>query len=134
MNEKETNIIITRIERWYNRLQGMLIEDRKSLTAKYSWSKNPVPFTDRLEKKYKSIQKGESWGKEWDSAWFHLVGKVKKEWADKIIVADLDFSGEGLVYDPKGNEIQGITNASIWDPNFIRTRIIIPKNCIKKNL
>tara|TARA_X000001036_G_scaffold64127_1_gene54740 strand:- start:3011 stop:6079 length:3069 start_codon:yes stop_codon:yes gene_type:complete len=133
MNEKETNIIITRIERWYNRLQGMLIEDRKSLTAKYSWSKNPVPFTDRLEKKYKSIQKGESWGKEWDSAWFHLVGKVKKEWADKIIVADLDFSGEGLVYDPKGNEIQGITNASIWDPNFIRTRIIIPKNCIKKN-
>ena len=44
MNEKETNIIITRIERWYKRLQGMLIEDRVSLTAKYSWSKNPVPF------------------------------------------------------------------------------------------
>ena len=133
MNKKETNIIISRIERWYNRLPGMLIEDRQSLIAKYSWSKNPVPFKNRLEKIYKPIKKGRSWGKEWDSAWFHLVGEVKKEWDDKIIVADLDFSGEGLVYDPKGNEIQGITNASIWDPNFVRTRVILPKNCFTKN-
>ena len=58
---------------------------------------------------------------------------VALSWDDKIIVADLDFSGEGLVYDPKGNEIQGITNASIWDPNFVRTRVILPKNCLNKN-
>ena len=133
MNEKETRIIISRIERWYNRLPEIFVEDRQSLAAEYIWSKDPIPFKNRLEKKYKNITVGKSWGKEWDSAWFHLKGELKKEWAGKIIVADLDFSGEGLVYDPKGNEIQGITNASIWDPNFVRTRVILPSNCIKKN-
>ena len=133
MNEKETNIIITRIEQWYSRLQGMFVEDRQSLHAEYSWSKDPVPFANRLDKKYKSITKDKSWGKEWDSAWFRLTGKRKKEWKGKTIVADLDFSGEGLVYDPNGNEIQGITNASIWDQNFVRTRVIIPKTCFKKD-
>ena len=133
MNEKETNIIITRIEQWYSRLQGMFVEDRQSLHAEYSWSKDPVPFANRLDKKYKSITKDKSWGKEWDSAWFRLTGKRKKEWKGKTIVADLDFSGEGLVYDPNGNEIQGITNASIWDQNFVRTRVIIPKSCFKKD-
>ena len=133
MNEKETNIIISRIEKWYNRLSEMFVEDRQSLVAEYCWSKEPIPFAKKSEKKYKSITKGKSWGKEWDSAWFHLTGKIKKEWTNKIIVADLDFSGEGLVYDPKGNEIQGITNASIWDPNFVRTRVILPTTCINKN-
>ena len=133
MNEKETNIIITRVEQWYSRLQGMFVGDRQPLKAEYSWSKDPVPFANRLEKKYKPITKDKSWGKEWDSAWFRLTGKRKKEWEGKIIVADLDFSGEGLVYDTNGNEIQGITNASIWDQNFVRTRVIIPKNCFKKD-
>ena len=61
------------------------------------------------------------------------VGNLKKEWRGKKIIADLDFSGEGLVYDPKGKEIQGITNASIWDQNFARTRVLLPKTCIKNN-
>ncbi len=133
MNEKETNIIITRIEQWFNRLPGMFVEDRQPFKAEYIWSKDPIPFANRLEKIYKPITKDKSWGKEWESAWFRLSGKRKKEWAGKIIVADLDFSGEGLVYDPNGNEIQGITNASIWDQNFVRTRVIIPKNCFKKD-
>jgi len=133
MNKKETNIIITRIEQWFNRLPGMFVEDRQPFKAEYIWSKDPIPFANRLEKIYKPITKDKSWGKEWESAWFRLSGKRKKEWAGKIIVADLDFSGEGLVYDPNGNEIQGITNASIWDQNFVRTRVIIPKNCFKKD-
>ena len=39
MNEKETKIIISRIERWYNRLPEMFVEDRQSLAAEYIWSK-----------------------------------------------------------------------------------------------
>ena len=90
-------------------------------------------FSEKNKLKYKPISKGKSWGKEWDSAWFCLNGSIKKEWRGKKIIADLDFSGEGLVYDPKGKEIQGITNASIWDHNFVRTRVLIPKTCIKNN-
>ena len=41
MNEKETNIIISRIERWCNRLPAMFVEDEQLLSAEYSWSKTP---------------------------------------------------------------------------------------------
>ncbi|MBT6018643.1 alpha-mannosidase [bacterium] len=133
MNKKETAIIVSRIEQWNNRLKDYFIEDRTALTSKYAWSKNAVPFSEKNKLKYKPISKGKSWGKEWDSAWFCLNGSIKKEWRGKKIIADLDFSGEGLVYDPKGKEIQGITNASIWDQNFARTRVLIPKTCIKNN-
>ncbi len=133
MNKKETNIIVSRIEQWNSRLQGLFIEDRVSLSAKFAWSKNAVPFSEKNKLKYKPITKGKSWGKEWDSAWFCLSGNLKKEWRGKKIIADLDFSGEGLVYDSKGKEIQGITNASIWDQNFARTRVLVPKTCIKNN-
>ncbi|MDG1224484.1 MAG: alpha-mannosidase 2c1, partial [Candidatus Marinimicrobia bacterium] len=133
MNKKETAIIVSRIEQWNNRLKDYFIENRTALTSKYAWSKNAVPFSEKNKLKYKPITKGKSWGKEWDSAWFCLNGSIKKEWRGKKIIADLDFSGEGLVYDPKGKEIQGITNASIWDQNFARTRVLIPKTCIKNN-
>ena len=133
MNKKETAIIVSRIEQWNNRLKDNFVEDRTTLTSKYAWSKNAVPFSEKNKLKYKPITKGKSWGKEWDSAWFCLNGHIKKEWRGKKIIADLDFSGEGLVYDPKGKEIQGITNASIWDQNFVRTRVLIPKTCIKNN-
>ena len=133
MNKKETAIIVSRIEQWNNRLKDYFIEDRTTLASKYAWSKNAVPFSEKNKLKYKPITKGKSWGKEWDSAWFCLNGSIKKEWRGKKIIADLDFSGEGLVYDPKGKEIQGITNASIWDQNFARTRVLIPKTCIKNN-
>jgi len=133
LNKKETAIIVSRIEQWNNRLKDYFIEDRTTLASKYAWSKNAVPFSEKNKLKYKPITKGKSWGKEWDSAWFCLNGQIKKEWRGKKIIADLDFSGEGLVYDPKGKEIQGITNASIWDQNFVRTRLLVPKTCIKNN-
>ena len=131
MNKKETQIILSRIEQWYSRMLGYFVDDRTPLSAKYGWSKEAVPFVNRNKLKYKNIIKGRSWGKEWESAWFHLTGVVKKEWRGKKIIVDLDFSGEGLVYTPKGKELQGITNASIWDQNFARTRVLVPKSCIK---
>lgn len=131
MNKKETQIIVSRTEQWYSRMLGYFVEDRTPLSAKYGWSKDAVPFVSRNKLKYKNIVKGKSWGKEWESAWFHLTGEVKKEWRGKKIIVDLDFSGEGLVHTPKGKEIQGITNASIWDQNFARTRVLVPKSCIK---
>ena len=90
MNKKETNIIVSRIEQWNSRLQGLFIEDRVSLSAKFAWSKNAVSFSEKNKLKYKPITKGKSWGKEWDSAWFCLSGNLKKEWRGKKIIADLE--------------------------------------------
>ena len=48
MNEKETNIIVSRIEKWYIRLSEMFVEDRQTLDAEYCWSKEPIPFAKKL--------------------------------------------------------------------------------------
>jgi alpha-mannosidase len=129
MNQKETQIILTRIEKWYARIQTQFISDTKILDAEFGWSKDPTPFSERLNLDYKPIKEGEPWGQKWESAWFHLTGSVPEEWSGKNVVAELDFSGEGLVFDPYGTAIQGITNGSIFDPNFARTRVPLLKNC-----
>ena len=129
MNKKEIEIIIQRIELWYNRLPGLLIYDQKVFDAHFGWSKDPTRFEDRLSLDYKPISEGDPWGEKWESAWFHLRGNVSKKWSGKTIAANLDFSGEGLVYDSDGKILQGITNASIWDSNFARTRVPIIDSC-----
>ena len=125
MNKKETEVILQRIQNWYGRLPNLFIYDEKKFEAKFGWSKEPTKFEDRLSLDYKPINEEESWGEKWESAWFHLEGRVPEEWAGQTVAANLDFSGEGLVYDDKGRVIQGITNASIWDSNFARTRVVL---------
>ena len=129
MNKKERKIILARIEKWYSKLPSLFFINEKKFKAEYGWSKKPIPYKDRADLKYKVIKEGQKWGKEWESAWFHLEGEIPHDWEGEDIYADLDFSGEGLVYDQSGSAIQGITNASIWDQNFARTRVPLFKNC-----
>jgi len=129
VNKKESRIILKRIEKWYERLQSEFIFDSIQLNAEYGWSKEPTSFSDRQSLSYKAIQEGASWGKKWESAWFHLTGVVPNNWSGNSVIAELDFSGEGLVFDSNGAAIQGITNGSIWDPNFARTRVPLIDNC-----
>ena len=125
MNKKETEVILQRIKNWYGRIQDLFIYDEKKFKAKFGWSKEPTKFEDRMSLDYKPINEEQSWGKKWESAWFHLEGDVPQEWIGQTVAANLDFSGEGLVYDDRGRVIQGITNASIWDSNFARTRVTL---------
>ena len=83
---------------------------------------------NRLKLNYKDIKEGDGWEKMGN--WFELSIKIPSDWEGKTLATNLDFSGEGLVYDSKGNEIQGITNGAIWDPNFARTRVIINQKLI----
>ncbi len=123
MNKKETDIILQRIQKWYERIQGLIVYDKRKFQAEHGWSKDPVSFDDKASLNYNDISVGDHWGKKWESAWFHLEGDVPSEWKGKSVAAEIDLSGEGLVYSANGFAIQGITNASIWDPNFARTRV-----------
>ena len=129
MNKKEIEVVLQRIENWYARLPEMIVYNKQDFNAEYGWSKDPTPFENRRDLKYKKIKTGESWGKKWESAWFYLYGEIPKDWLGKQVAADLDFSGEGLVYDSQGVAIQGITNGSIWDQNFARTRVTVINEC-----
>ena len=131
MNKKETEVILQRIEKWYNHLPNLFITDKQNFSAKFGWSKEPTPFSERLKLDYKSIKKGHEWGKMWESAWFHLTGQCPKDWDGDTVATELDFSGEGLVFDKDGKALQGLTNGSIWDPNFARTRVQVVESCTK---
>ena len=124
MNNKEIQIQVERLNHFYQRIGKMVITDSRPLQAQFFHCKDPVPFNHREQGNYQSIKTGDSWGKSWESAWFHLKGVVPENWQGKKIAARLDFSGEGLVFDADGNALQGITNGSIFNPDFART--IVP--------
>ena len=130
MIKKESEILTERIKKWYTYLPKLFVNDERIFTAKYGWSKDKTSFENRLKLNYKDIKEGDDWGKKWESAWFELSIKIPSDWKGKTLATNLDFSGEGLVFDSKGNEIQGITNGAIWDPNFARTRVIINQKLI----
>ena len=83
MNKKETEVILQRIQKWYDRLPGLFIYDQRDFDAEYGWSKDPTPFNDRLSLDYKPVKEGDEWGGKWESAWFHLTGRVPEEWKGK---------------------------------------------------
>ncbi|MCP4143702.1 MAG: alpha-mannosidase [bacterium] len=121
MKSKEHDLIIDRVTQFNQRLQKQFISDSIEFKAVYFRSDEPVFFADRLNYKYKPIIQGQQWGKKWDSAWFKLTCEVPEKWKGKTLAAHLDFSGEGLVFSPAGTALQGITNGSIFDPDFART-------------
>ena len=130
MNKKYTDLIIGRINRFYERLEKTYLGDSVPFIAEYCWSKDPVAFAEKNNLKYKSIKEGDGWGEKWESAWFHLKGEVPAGWEGEKVVAHLDFSGEGLVFDRNGKALQGITNGSIFDHNFKRIWVPLFDKCI----
>lgn len=120
MDKKETELIVKRIERFYQRIGQLILEDSIKLDALFFHCQKPAPFEKRLDGDYSPIDEGTNWGKFWESGWFHLKGKVPKEWRGEKVVAQLDFDGEGLVFDNNGNIIQGISNGSVFQHDFNR--------------
>ncbi len=88
--------------------------DTMPLKAVYRHSTDPVPFDRRLDGEYKEIQKGEVWGREWDSAWFHITGDIPENWQKKKLAARIDFNGEACIFDSDGCPVQGLTNGSVF--------------------
>lgn len=124
MHDKHIDLLIHRVGVFYARLGRLIIRDHRVLDARFRWCREPVRFNDRLKGAYKPIREGAAWGKTWESGWFHLKGRVPKEWRGRKVVAQLDFNGEGLVFTAGGDPLQGITNGSVFDHTF--SRDIVP--------
>ena len=75
-----------------DRLEQMVLADHVIMEGRCARSKDPVPFQQRRDLEYQVIQEGDEWGQTWDSAWFHLSGKIPKDWTNDEVVAHLDFN------------------------------------------
>jgi len=131
MNKKELEVVIQRIEKWYKHLYEMVVYKKTTFNAEFGWTKDHIPFKNKESLSFKPIREGENWGKKWESAWFHLSSEIPETHKGEKLATELDFSGEGLVFTPSGEIIQGITNGAIWDQNFLRTRVLLDEKFIK---
>lgn len=80
---------------------------------------DPVPYEKRADGPLVSLVPGQHWGDLFDCAWVHFTGELptadpaeaafceRKHWTVLI-----DLSAEGLVYNAKGEPVQGLTSAT----------------------
>ncbi len=120
MHDKEIELLEQRVKNFSKRIGKLILRENVPLEASFRHCPKPVPFAARLEGDYRPVKEGEGWGRTWESAWFHLAGRVPKAWKGRHVAAWLCFNGEGLVFDRKGAMIQGITNSSVFDRTFSR--------------
>ena len=131
MNKKETEVVLQRIQKWYKSLYEMVVYDKRIFNAEFGWTKDHISFEDKTSLSFKTIKEGENWGEKWETAWFHLKSDIPRSFEGKTLATELDFSGEGLIFSPSGEIIQGVTNGAIWDPNYLRTRVLLDERFIK---
>ncbi len=120
MNKKELQIYIRRIQRFIERISNLILVEDKLFTVEFFRCAKPIKYIDALGYSYQPINEGEIWGQAWDIAWFRLNCTIPDAWQKNYLVANLDFSGEGLVYGPNGQIIQGISNGSVFKHDFNR--------------
>lgn len=94
-------------------LRDFIYVRESELEMSFAKTSEPVPFSKRTNLDYKPIKKGEQWSdKVWDCGWFHITGKVPAAAEGRELFLDLDFEGEGCVFDLNGTPLRGITNVS----------------------
>lgn len=69
----------------------------------------PVPFENRRTGVYKKLGLHDNWGKLWDCAWFRFEGRIPAGYEKRHLVALIDVSGEGCIFDEQGCPVQGLT-------------------------
>ena len=105
---------------FYKLLERDYLREKVNFSAEYFVTDEPVPFTDIRKYKMAPISLGQTWGKDWQCSWIHLVGTVPEDWRGRKIMANIDIGGEGLIYDNNGIPLQGLTNGSVFRGHFYR--------------
>lgn len=78
--DKQWTIYLRKIEQFIARIEKRILVDAAPLAAVYARTADPVPFEQRHRLDYRPIAAGASWGDTWDSAWFHITGRIPPEW------------------------------------------------------
>ena len=118
MNEKEFQIYRERAEGFLERLKNEFFYETVDLQAEVFHSVDPVPWAKRLEGSYVPAVEGDCWGGLWESAWFHITGKVPEAWAGEPVWFKLELGGEILIFDDGGVPFCGLTNTSVFAANY----------------
>lgn len=108
------------------------------LKAEIIKSKEPIKWQDLDKTQFKPIRQWQPWGKRkeyadsFDCAWFHFTGQVPESAKDKSVICRIKLQGEGLVFNPDGIVLQGITQVlskgDVFHSLIAKQRIDITNN------
>lgn len=129
MRREAFKIYHDRIRCFFNDVNRDRFEELIPIDAECFTSRHPVSFAERLQHPYRKIAEGEVWGEKWHSAWFKLSGTIPERWAGKKIVAQINVSGEGLIFSNDGMPLQGITAYSIFVWPYVRGLYTVSDAC-----
>jgi alpha-mannosidase len=129
MLDYERSLYEKRVRSFIARLEGLVYQRRIPLKMKVRVTDEPIMFAHRLEGDYRSIGLNDIWGRAWQSAWFHLQGRLPKEWAGSRVIALLNFTGEACVFSESGIPLRGLAGHSIFHPEFVRERYPLFSSC-----
>lgn len=126
MQKFEFDDLSGRAELFCRSLESWFFSDTREFEAECRVTRDPVPIPERMNGGFRKIKTGEQWGEAWDSAWFHLTGRVPEEWRGKPLAARLFIGGEILLCDAGGEPICGLTNSSIYSHHYAKDLYFIP--------
>ena len=120
MFEKELILYRDRAKK-FSVLLARLVE-RKSTPFRigYAPAKDSLSYEEALLLQYQPIALGEVWGREWETAWFHLELEIPAGFQDAELALKLNFNGEVLLYDAEGVPCYALTSSSVFNQNFKR--------------
>ncbi|MBN1270807.1 MAG: alpha-mannosidase [Candidatus Aminicenantes bacterium] len=129
MNPAKKDIYERRARNFLARLRSMFYPEEILLAAEFCVYDPMVPFVRRDVGEFQPVTVGETWGKNWDRAWFFLQGRVPQEWKGREVCVRINLGGEGLVYDETGTPLQGLSVHTLWpNTDFRRDRFEITSN------
>lgn len=120
MLEQEVNLYTRRAEQFSQHLDTQLYAETVLFEAEYSVSPDHVPYEQALNLTYRKIKEGETWGRNWEYAWFRLRAVIPEEWDGREIDINLNLGGESLLYDKAGTPLFSLTNSSVYQPRYAR--------------
>ena len=122
MLDWEVKLYEQRVPKLIAALERLFYSARSPFELGFRVSDKPVPFADRASGELAPIRKGETWGRTWQSAWFHARGKVPAEWKGQHVVALFNLTGESCLFDINGTPIYGLTGFSVHRNDYFRER------------
>ncbi len=117
MLESQFRELLSRLKYFFERSQEDMYVEYAPVEMTVAVSELPVSWGERLSVPgRRPVKEGEVWGKDWESGWFHLTGRIPEPWSGKEGVLRLNLGGECLIFDEEGNPLCGLTNTSVYHP------------------
>ena len=127
MFPREIEFYLKRAKTFAARVKGAIYPRTIELNCEYASSAEPVEFKDRLALAYAPIRKGEIWGRDWSSAWFHVTGTVPEEFQGAELSLLMNIGGEALIFDADGTPVYGLTGGTVYSSDYYKNNYPLKK-------